>query len=158
MRIEDQDPPEFHLSVLNMQIREMMNAVLRLHGLKLVEWRVLQCLADRGTLSISDLSTLAVIERTATSRLVDRMVEKGLVSKEQMEGDRRFFEVTLCAAGQARLDACTEDVHAARRQLFEGVEQAEIASFLDILKRLQRGCAGVMAGRVAIPISVRKSG
>ncbi|SDE16284.1 MarR family winged helix-turn-helix transcriptional regulator [Ruegeria marina] len=156
MGIENQDPPEFHLSVLNMQIREMMNAVLRPHGLKLVEWRLLQCLADQGALSICDLATLAVIERTATSRLVDRMLERGLVSKEQMEDDRRFSRVSLCDAGRVKLEACTEDVHAVRQKLFEGLEQVEIASLLTILKRLQRGCAAVMADRVAIPIPARK--
>ncbi|CUK19058.1 hypothetical protein RUE5091_04339 [Ruegeria denitrificans] len=46
-RVEEQDSPEFRLSALNTQVREMVNTVLRPHGLKLVEWRLLQCLADQ---------------------------------------------------------------------------------------------------------------
>ena len=145
--IQDMDPPEYHLSVLNMQVREMMNAVLRQHGLKLVEWRVMQCLADEGALSICDLSALAVIERTATSRLVDRMVERGLIAKEQMENDRRFSQVSLCAAGRDKLAACTGDVNAARAQLFDGLGQDQIATFLDVLKQMQRNSAGLRRGR-----------
>ncbi|WP_170763305.1 MarR family winged helix-turn-helix transcriptional regulator [Ruegeria lacuscaerulensis] len=157
MNIEDTDPPEYHLTTLNMQIREMMNAVLRPHRLKLVEWRLLQCLSDQGALSVCDLASLAVIERTATSRLVDRLVEKGFVAKEQMPDDRRFSQVSLCEAGLEILKACTADVDAARSQLFGGLNQTEISSFLNTLKKLQHNAVGVLLERGRMPRPVHRS-
>jgi DNA-binding MarR family transcriptional regulator len=55
--------------------------------------------------------------------------------------------VSLCAAGQDKLAACTGDVNAARVQLFDGLGQEEIAGFLDVLKRMQRNSAGLRRGR-----------
>ncbi|WP_170560276.1 MarR family winged helix-turn-helix transcriptional regulator [Ruegeria atlantica] len=146
MKIQDVDPPEFHLTVLNRQIRDMMNGVLRRHGLKLVEWRMLQCLADEGSLSVCDLSSLVVVERTATGRLVDRLAEKGLVQKKQMPNDRRFSVVTLRPKGREWLAKCSEDVDHARTQLFAGLGQDDIQQFLEVLQILQRN-----AGLAAIP-------
>lgn len=146
MKIQDADPPEYHLMMLNMQIREMMNGVLRPHGLKLVEWRLLQSL-ENGPLSICDLAQLAVIERTTTSRLVDKLVSRGDLVKMQMSGDRRFSQVSLSGDGRARLTACSEDVAAARAELFSGLKQGEIRQFLETLNRMQGNAASVARGR-----------
>ena len=138
MKIQDTDPPEYHLMVLNSQIRAVMDAALRPHGLKLVEWRLVQCLADEGALSICDLSQLAVVERTKTSRLVDKLVERKLVAREQLAGDRRYSHVRLCEPGRDLLNACSEDVERARGQLFDGLDQKEIGSLLIVLKKMQQ--------------------
>ncbi|MCK0126574.1 MarR family transcriptional regulator [Gelidibacter sp. F2691] len=143
-QIQDRDPPEYHLSLVNQQIRVMMNVVLRRYDLKLVEWRVLQCLADEGALSVCDLSNRAVVERTATGRLVDRLVARGYVSKEQMPNDRRFSRICLQAEGQQKLSDCHSDIKDARARLFAGLSQSEIQQFLSVLLTLQRNMA---AGR-----------
>lgn len=141
VQIQDRDPPEYHLSLVTQQIRDMMNAVLRRHDLKLVEWRVLQCLADEGALSVCDLSNRAVVERTATGRLVDRLVARGFVTKEQMPNDRRFSRVCLLADGQQKLTDCDGHIKDARARLFAGLSQSEIQQFLNVLLTLQRNMA-----------------
>ncbi|MCT4610085.1 MAG: MarR family transcriptional regulator [Pelagimonas sp.] len=135
--IEETDPPEYHLAALNRQIREAMNFTLRAHGLKLVEWRLLSCLRERGALTINDLSVLAVVDRTVTSRLIDKLVERKLVRKAVMENDRRFAQAKLTSKGEARLSDCDQDVAALRGQLFAGMDQADITQMLDLLKRMQ---------------------
>ncbi|WP_058283940.1 MarR family winged helix-turn-helix transcriptional regulator [Ruegeria denitrificans] len=84
--------------------------------------------------SICDPASLADIERTETSRLIDRMVDRGLIAKEQSPNDRRFSLVTLRPAGQDRLSACAAGVTAARAELFEGLSQDEIGTLLATLK------------------------
>ncbi|MCI5095002.1 MAG: MarR family transcriptional regulator [Rhodobacteraceae bacterium] len=142
MKIQDVDPPEYDLMVLNSQIRSMMDAVLRPHGLKLVEWRLLQCLADEGVCSICDLAQLAVVERTKTSRLVDKLIQRQLIAKEQLPGDRRYAHVRLCEEGRKVLDACSDDVVIARTRLFDGLDQEEISNLLAILRKMQQNSRG----------------
>ncbi|NRB03184.1 MAG: MarR family transcriptional regulator [Rhodobacteraceae bacterium] len=156
MKIEDADPPEYHLMVLNSQIRGMMDASLRPYGLKLVEWRLLQCLAEEGALSICDLATLAVVERTKTSRLVDRLAERKLLAKEQMAGDRRFAVVRLCEDGRQLLDRCTEDVTMARSQLFDGLDQQDISHLLSTLKKMQQNSFGPFRRSGLVQSALRK--
>ncbi|SEO98151.1 DNA-binding transcriptional regulator, MarR family [Salinihabitans flavidus] len=130
------DPPEYLLAATTRQIREMMNTVLRRHGLKLVEWRILQSLEAEGALSILDLADRAVIDRTVTSRLIDRMVARGLVAKTALETDRRFSRVTLSDAGRDTLAACQGDVDRARAGLFDGLSRDEVAALTDALQTL----------------------
>jgi DNA-binding MarR family transcriptional regulator len=131
------EPPEFLLAQLNGRIREMMNAILRGHGLKLVEWRVLQCLHDTDrVLTIADLADLAVIDRTVASRLIDRMTDAGLVSKQPLEQDRRFSHITSTDAGMALFRKCDSDAQNARVQLFSGFSNADVADLTDKLTQL----------------------
>lgn len=145
--LEDVDPPEFYLASLNRQIRELMDYTLRPHGLKLVEWRLLQCLVEGRTLTICDLATLAVIERTVTSRMVDKLAKRDLVKKSTMLNDRRFMQVSLTAHGRRLLRATYDDVAAARTQLFAGLAQDQITMLQKILQQLQTNAQAVMLGR-----------
>lgn len=135
--LEQLEPPEYHLASVNRNIRNMMNKVLRPHGLKLVEWRLLQCLADGQKMTINDLAELAVIERTVTSRLVDKLVERKLAKKSSQKNDRRVSLVVLTEVGRRKLSATDDDVHDARVQLFGGLDHQQITTLLDILKQMQ---------------------
>ena len=130
------DPPEFHLAALNRRIRETMDRVLRPHGLKLVEWRVLQSLEAEGALNIQELSELAVVERTITSRLVDRLVERGLVSKSSLQSDKRHSQVSLTRAGGSALEAAKADVAKLRSELFSGLDMSQVEQLLALLKKI----------------------
>lgn len=130
------DPPEYYIAVLNRQIKEAMDATLRPYGLKLVDWRLLQCLELEMPLSICDLSKKAVIERTITSRLVDQLVVRGLVEKNPMEMDRRFSLITLTPAGLEKLNETTESVDALRDQLFEGFSSRDHQALVRLLKNI----------------------
>jgi len=135
--VQDLDPPEFHLAVLNKQIREMMDITLRPYDLRLVEWRILECLRTGRSLTICDLAELAVIERTVTGRLVERLSNRGLMKRKAMARDRRYAQVTLTARGARLVSAADEAVARSRQRLFAGMSEGEIAGLLSTLKRLQ---------------------
>jgi DNA-binding MarR family transcriptional regulator len=52
---------------------------------------------------MSDLADSVLLSRSGLTRLVDRMVEAGLVRREQHPGDRRSFEAVLTDNGLAML-------------------------------------------------------
>ena len=132
------EPPEYLLAKLNTQIRELMRFALRPHGLKLVEWRVLQCLlAEDQVHTVADLAELAVIERTATSRLIDKMAARGLVDKAALADDRRFMRITITDAGRAAYAAADEAARAARQRLFGGLGDDDIDQLLRMLRQMQ---------------------
>lgn len=145
--IEDRDPPEYHLAILNQRIREMMNIVVRPFDLKLVEWRILQSLYQLETLTINELSEMAVIERTVTSRIVDRLANRELVRKNVLPQDRRAMQVVLTSQGKQLVSACDKEVSEARRHLFSGMEQADLVKFNAMLVLMQQNA--VTAYRLA---------
>lgn len=131
------EPPEYLLAKLNSRIRDLMNAALRTHGLKLVEWRLLQCLADaEQPRTVAELADLAVIDRTVASRVIDRMAARGLVNKQAMAQDRRFVSVTSSQAGLDLFNQSNASAQDARRRLFQGLSEAEIDDLLRLLETM----------------------
>jgi len=70
-------------------------------GLKLSDCSVLMVLGQFAPLNASRLSELMDINPGTISLYVQRLVEMGLVQKEQDAGDRRNWWLTLTEAGQA---------------------------------------------------------
>jgi DNA-binding MarR family transcriptional regulator len=77
---------------------------LHKHELSYAAVVALMTLRDRGSQSISDLSTEIGLSLAATSQLVDKLVKDGLVRRTATEPDRRRKEVALAAKGQTFLD------------------------------------------------------
>src|SRR3984885_9286171 len=59
--------------------------------------------ADEGRLTMSKLSNEVALTTGGVTRLVDRMVEAGLVARQNCPSDRRSVHVVLTPAGQATL-------------------------------------------------------
>ena len=123
------EPPEFLLAKLNSRIRDMMNAALRAHGLKLVEWRALQCLSEGS-------HPLTVIDRTVASRLVDKMAARGFIKKETMTHDKRFSSITLTKSGRTRFEQCDTSTRAARNRLFKGISDNDLEDLQRLIYHL----------------------
>ncbi len=73
-------------------------------GISLDEYDVLVQLrsADRS-IRMTELAGRVLISRASTTRLVDRLVDRGWVRRDQATGDRRVVEVSLTSAGRAAL-------------------------------------------------------
>jgi DNA-binding MarR family transcriptional regulator len=59
----------------------------------------------KGSDSVSKLAEAKQISRPAVSRVVDVMVNKGLVSRTQDPSDRRYVRLSLTTEGSALLEA-----------------------------------------------------
>ena len=68
-------------------------------GLSVPEWRVLACLYDRRSASVTDLARLSLMEQSRLTHLIGRMQARGLVDRKRSTKSRRNVEVTLTEAG-----------------------------------------------------------
>jgi DNA-binding MarR family transcriptional regulator len=69
-------------------------------GLTPSQGEVLRCLADAGPLSLIALGGLLVCETGSPSRLVNTLVEKALVARDENPTDRRQVTLRLTAEGR----------------------------------------------------------
>lgn len=150
MNILEIDPPEYYLARLNRQIKDVMNSTLRKHGLTLVEWRLLQSLADQNSLTICDLAQFAVVDRTVASRLVEKLNERKLVRKIALAHDKRFVQVSITSKGKDLLALCHDPVAAVRNALFARISANEVDSFIDTLQVLLENAGNARRLRVQI--------
>lgn len=103
-------------------------------GLTMAQLLVLQVLADAGALAAKDISSRVGVSQATMTSVIDRMVGKGLVTREKSEVDRRQTMIMLTATGRARLDSAPDplqEVYSARFQSLPDWEQALIIAALE---------------------------
>ena len=89
-------------------VMRFLRAEMRRHAgqrLSVPQFRTLVYLHRRPGATLSDVAEHLGITLPAMSRLVDRLVERGLVSREAHRGDRRCVTLTLTAEGESVLEA-----------------------------------------------------
>src|SRR5690606_10165181 len=65
------------------------------------EFAILNRLYQFGQLNQTQLADLTYKDKPATSRMLDRLIRNGFVKKLVSKTDRRAFQVSLTAAGEA---------------------------------------------------------
>ena len=131
----------------------MLAAALRPLGLTPAQSEVLRLLGDYAPLTLTGLGELLVCESgTNPSRLVDRVVDLGLVSRTTPDaGDRRQVVLRLTAEGRQR-EAAVRQIEEAMYAGLDAVgTDAELATVIAVLERVVAGSpAGeAIAARVA---------
>src|SRR5918999_1573845 len=111
--------PLFELALMvkagQRELERRMNDAMRPLGLTAAQADALTVIGQAGPLSLKELGELLIAEAGHPRRLVDRLVEAGLVERRAADDDRRRIELSLTQRGR-RLE---NRVLAAREQLFE---------------------------------------
>jgi len=75
---------------------------LRARGVSLPVWRVLAALLARPGETVTGLAEASLLQQPTTTKLLDRMVHDGLVTRAQDARDRRVVRVALTPEGEAK--------------------------------------------------------
>lgn len=103
-------------------VRDLDDELTREHGLPLSHYDVLVQLADAqdGQMRMSQLADAVLLSRSGLSRLVARLVDQGLVSRNECPSDGRGALAALTAAGRDRLEEARETHRSGVRRRFLG--------------------------------------
>ncbi|MGQ9483270.1 MAG: MarR family winged helix-turn-helix transcriptional regulator, partial [Chloroflexus sp.] len=127
--------------------------VLRQFQLNPTQYAALLLLAEHNGVRLSDLSEYLLIDKSSTTRLVDRLSALGLVERIADAGDRRVQRIVLTRQGCEHLgmvrSAFTESVRR-RWSTLDSTEHETLIRLLLKLRReltiLQHGTNGVKGG------------
>jgi DNA-binding MarR family transcriptional regulator len=64
-------------------------------------WRVLAAVSDRESLSVGALAKMAFYKQPTLTKIIDRMIEAGLVKRLEYAKDRRRVDIAITDAGRA---------------------------------------------------------
>lgn len=124
-------------------LRFVSNHVSHAFSLKLLdsgvtpaEWVVLREMYDRSDMSPSVLAELTGMTRGAVSKLVDRLVGKQLVSRQECSGDRRFQDIALTSQGRRLVPALAAIADENDQEFFTPLSVRERAALVSTLKKL----------------------
>jgi MarR family transcriptional regulator, organic hydroperoxide resistance regulator len=129
---------EFALSVkaIQRELERQMNEAMRPMGLTAAQADALVVIGQAGPLSLKELGELLIAEAGHPSRLIDRLVEAGLVERRAGGEDRRRVELSLSPRGrklEKRILAARESVIDLAREL---VGDRDLKPALELLRDL----------------------
>jgi DNA-binding MarR family transcriptional regulator len=96
----------------------------------------LTVLGRRGRLTMTDLAAAMQAPLSTASRIVDRLVKKGLVARTPLARDRRVVHVAFSPRGERINQFVVESRQAAAETLLKALPARERAAFLKRLARL----------------------
>jgi DNA-binding MarR family transcriptional regulator len=117
-------------------------ALQRAHGLSVVEYTVLDVLSrqDGWLMRMHQVAHATALSQSATTRLVNRLEDRGLLTRALCPDDRRGIYTELTEAGRTLLTAArpTHD-RVLAGTLEEAAQRPELAPVVDALQKLPAG-------------------
>jgi MarR family 2-MHQ and catechol resistance regulon transcriptional repressor len=112
-------------------------------GLSPGEFGALEVLYHRGPLLLGELQRKILVSSGGITYVIDRLAEKGLVTRKPSPSDRRASYAELTVAG-VELMACIFPLHqAVIERAMSGVSDREMEVLAEALKRLGREAAAL---------------
>jgi DNA-binding MarR family transcriptional regulator len=101
-------------------------------------WVTLMCLRDGLASTCADIARHMNHDSGATTRLVDQLEERGLVTRSRSKTDRRVVLLALTAEGKAMAKALAPRTMNFWNEMLDGFTTAEATQLVDMLTRLLR--------------------
>ncbi len=116
----------------------LARARLRAQGLSVAQLMVLRQIQYGGPCSVSDVAQALGVSRAAASQMLDRLVEQGLVARQEDPRDRRHKRLTLTAEGRAFLEGMMDAHRAWAEAVLNRLAAEEREALAQALAALER--------------------
>jgi len=117
-----------------------LSAALAGENLNAAEINALANLAEGGTLNVRQLSERTGTRASTLTGVLDRLADRGYLTRELDPSDRRSFRLPLTEAGQAVAARVLAAVAGLEREAMAGLSATQIAGFHAVLTALQEAC------------------
>lgn len=120
-------------------LRRQSADVLKGHGLTLAQYNVLRILRGAGSEGhlTGEIGARLVVQEPDVPRLIDRLEQKGWVTRRREVEDRRCVRVHLTKTGRTLVDGLDAPILAMHRRQFAALSASRLQSLLDALLTIQ---------------------
>src|SRR5665213_604246 len=98
--------------------------------------RALVTLADHGSVTMTDFSEMLGVPLSTATRMVERLIDKGLAIRSRIEDDRRVVRVDLSAEGKRLHQIFLEQRRAAGRVMLAPLTHGEREIFIELMTKI----------------------
>src|SRR5450755_2755031 len=113
-------------------------------GLGLSDFGVLEVLLHKGPLPVNTIGPVVDLTAGSISIAVDRLVQKGLVSRVESAEDRRVRIVALTPRGKALIDSAFRKHSGQMKRVFSELSPEEIRGLETAIKKVGKRAAALM--------------
>ena len=126
----------FWLRFVSNHVSHAFARKLLLSGVTVAEWVLMREMFDEEETSPGVMAEQIGMTRGGVSKLVDRLVGKGLVTRRERSDDRRFQSVALTAAGRRLLPQLAALADENDEEFFQPLTARERAALIATMKKL----------------------
>jgi MarR family 2-MHQ and catechol resistance regulon transcriptional repressor len=129
------------------------NVILEFERIKLehsqsgrTQFRILNVLiTHRGSLTLTDISKRVLCSKYSTTRVIDKLIKEGLVTREAIEGDRRAKNISITRKGIAFIEETMPNRRKIADEAMSCLTKNQMASLMGLQKKLKRHLLGIIA-------------
>ncbi len=120
------------------QTKKYANAVLKQAGVEITpeQWTILKRISERAVVNQREIAELTFKDPASVTRAIDVLEEKGLVRREDMEHDRRAYNLLLTELGSALVAKITPIAQEIRAQGLKNVSPESLAQLKATLNKI----------------------
>jgi MarR family transcriptional regulator, organic hydroperoxide resistance regulator len=132
--------PVFELALvikaLDRELQRRINEAMVPLGVTAAQADALAVIGQAGRVSLKDLGDLLIAEGGHPSRLVDRLVEAGLVERRTAADDRRRIELSLTSEGERVVGRINETRDALKKLGRRLIPERDLNAAMKALRRM----------------------
>lgn len=97
---------------------------------------------EGGPMTMGELSEVLAVTHGVATRMVDRLCDKGMLTRTRDEADRRVVRVSLSELGEEVSAGAIDAAIGIFRDVFRSVPQSDREEYLSLLKRIEQAQEG----------------
>jgi len=134
-----------HRAILNLLftsywLNDKMSSITKSYNISEQQYNVLRILRGQqgNPINLMDIQERMLHKTSNTTRLVEKLRQKGLVERVLCEDNRRKVEITITKKGLKLLDELAPILKASDQELFRWLTKKEATQLGDLLDKLRR--------------------
>lgn len=120
-------------------MRADLSQVLEPYGLRMTTYSSLVLIEDNPGIRQSELANILNMERPNMVLILDDLEQRGWITRERLETDRRAYALKVTLSGKRVCDKAKTDNLKAERNRLDLLDASEKRAFLSALAKLERG-------------------
>lgn len=140
----------YWLRKLSNRVSESFAARLEKHDVSVANWVVLRILFQHESLPLKEIVAQVDVDQGAISRMVERLMTRGLVTRREGSSDRREVAISLTAEGRKLVPMLAHEADENDRVFFKPLPSKRRA---DLLATIQTLLAENQEGPTGHPIN-----
>jgi DNA-binding MarR family transcriptional regulator len=128
----------YHLRVVSNEVSQSFSRNLKKFDVTVAEWVILREILSLGTkTSSSVLAEFTGLSRGAVSKLIDRLLHKGLVTRTEMTEDRRYQDISLTTKSRKLIPELSKTADQNDEKYFSLLSESERDQLIKTLIKLK---------------------
>jgi len=131
-----QNDLSYALASAHRKVTASLNACVKKHGVQVEAWRVIEVLESGQRLTMRELAEAVLMNPPTLTKLIDRMVSKGLVHRQISRQDSRQIYVLPTELGRKKMMQVRQDVEDQNAVLLRDFGPGEAEKMIQLLNGL----------------------